>query len=74
MAPSGTPPLEPEHCRGLGSPGAPPARAMPAEQIEHARGHLSAEGRQQIAAILGCELERLDAELDTLAARAKPEQ
>ncbi len=42
-----------------------------AEQIEHARGHLSAEGRQQIAAILGCELERLDAELDTLAARAK---
>ena len=42
-----------------------------AEQIEHGRRHLSAEGRQQIAAILGCELERLDAELDTLAARAK---
>jgi hypothetical protein len=42
-----------------------------AEQIEHARGHLSAEGRRQLAAILGCELERLDAELDTLAARAK---
>jgi hypothetical protein len=42
-----------------------------AEQIEHARGHLGAEGRRQIAAILGCELERLDAELDTLTARAK---
>ena len=33
--------------------------------------HLSAEGRRQLAAILGCELERVDAELDTLAARAK---
>ncbi len=42
-----------------------------AEQIEHARAHLTADGRRQIASILGCELERLDAELDTLAARAK---
>jgi hypothetical protein len=42
-----------------------------AEQIEHARGHLSAEGRRQIAGILGCEPERLDSELDKLAARPK---
>jgi hypothetical protein len=42
-----------------------------AEQIEHARAHLTAAGQRQLAAILGCELERLDAELDTLAARAK---
>ena len=42
-----------------------------AEQIEHARAHLAADGRRQLAAILGCDLERLDAELDTLAARAK---
>jgi hypothetical protein len=42
-----------------------------AEQINHARGHLSASGRHQIAAILGCEIDRLDRELDALAARAK---
>jgi hypothetical protein len=42
-----------------------------AEQIEHARAHLTADGQRQIAAILGCELERLDTELDTLAAQAK---
>jgi len=42
-----------------------------AEQIEHARAHLTAVAQRQLAAILGCELERLDAELDTLAARAK---
>ena len=42
-----------------------------AEQIDHARSQLSADGRRQIAAILGCELERLDGALDTLAARAK---
>ena len=42
-----------------------------AEQIEHARAHLAADGQRQLAAILGCELERLDAGLDTLAARAK---
>src|SRR5450755_2792010 len=43
-----------------------------AAQIAHAREHLDTEGRQhQIANILGCTLERLDAELDTLAARAR---
>jgi hypothetical protein len=42
-----------------------------AEQTEHAREHLAADGQRQAAAILGCELERLDAELDTLTARAK---
>jgi hypothetical protein len=41
------------------------------EQIEHARAHLTSVGQRQLAAILGCELERLDAELDTLSARAK---
>ena len=43
-----------------------------AEQIEHARAHLTTEAAQrQLASIMGCEVERLDAELDTLAARAK---
>jgi hypothetical protein len=42
-----------------------------AEQVAHAREHLDSEGQRQIATILGCELERLDAELDTLATRAK---
>ena len=42
-----------------------------AEQIAHAREHLDTDGRRQIATILGCTLERLDAELDILAARAK---
>jgi hypothetical protein len=42
-----------------------------AEQIAHAREHLDTEGQRQIANILGCTFERLDAELDTLAARAK---
>jgi hypothetical protein len=42
-----------------------------AEQIAHARGHLGAQEQRQIAAILGCEPDRLDAELDTLTARAK---
>ncbi len=42
-----------------------------AEQIDHARGQLSDSGRRQIAGILGCEPDRLDRELDTLAARAK---
>lgn len=41
------------------------------EQIERARQHLTPEGQRQIASILGCEPERVDAELDTLAARAK---
>ena len=42
-----------------------------AEQIEHARSRLSADGRRQIGSVLGCEPERLDGALDTLAARAK---
>ncbi|MGH2856202.1 MAG: ParB/RepB/Spo0J family partition protein [Solirubrobacteraceae bacterium] len=42
-----------------------------AEQINLARSQLSDFGRHQIAGILGCEPERVDAELDTLAARAK---
>ncbi len=42
-----------------------------AEQIDHARPHLSDDGRRQLAAILGCEAERLDRELDALAARAR---
>jgi hypothetical protein len=42
-----------------------------AEQIEHARAHLTADGQRQLVTILGCEFERLDAELNTLAARAK---
>ena len=42
-----------------------------AEQIDHARAHLDADGQRQIAAILGCEPDKLDRELDTLAARAR---
>ncbi len=42
-----------------------------AEQIAHAREHLGAEEQRQIAAILGCEPDRLDHEVDTLTARAK---
>jgi len=42
-----------------------------AEQIAHAREHLGTQGQRQIASILGCTLERLDAEFDALAARAK---
>ncbi len=42
-----------------------------AGRIDHARPHLSDDGRRQLAAILGCEAERLDRELDTLAARAR---
>jgi hypothetical protein len=41
-----------------------------ARLTDRARAHLS-HGQRQIASVLGCELERLDAELDTLAARAK---
>jgi hypothetical protein len=41
------------------------------EQIEHARAHLTAAAQQQTAAILGCEPDTLDTELDTLAARAR---
>jgi hypothetical protein len=42
-----------------------------AEQIAHAREHLGTKKQRQIAAILGCEPDRLDHELDTLTARAK---
>jgi hypothetical protein len=42
-----------------------------AEQVEHARPHLTDRGQGQIAAILGCEVPRLDRELDALAARAR---
>ncbi|HUO73813.1 MAG TPA: hypothetical protein VMU39_23780, partial [Solirubrobacteraceae bacterium] len=41
------------------------------EQIDHARIHLGADGQRQIAALLGCEPDKLDRELDTLAARAR---
>ena len=42
-----------------------------AEQVDHARPQLTARGQEQIAAILGCEVQRLDRELDALAARAR---
>src|SRR3954447_15921460 len=42
-----------------------------AEQLEHARRHLSAERHAEAAAALGCETDKLDPELDALAARAK---
>ena len=42
-----------------------------AEQIDHARAHLTAEDRAQAAQILACEPGKLDRELDTLTARAK---
>ena len=42
-----------------------------AEQIEHARAHLTATERDQLAQILACEHNKLDRALDTLTARAK---
>ena len=42
-----------------------------AEQIDRARIHLAAVGQRQIAALLGCEADQLDRELDTLATRAR---
>src|SRR4051794_7189933 len=42
-----------------------------AEQIQHARRHLSAADQRQAAAAFGCKAEKLDAELDALAARAR---
>jgi hypothetical protein len=42
-----------------------------AEQVDHGRPHLSEDSRRQITAILGCQPERLDPELDTLTARAR---
>jgi hypothetical protein len=41
------------------------------DQIEHARGHLDPGGQRQAASLLGCEVDELDTELDTLTARAK---
>jgi hypothetical protein len=42
-----------------------------AEQLEHARRHLTAAQRTQAAAALGCKAERLEPELDALATRAR---
>jgi hypothetical protein len=42
-----------------------------AEHVDHARAHLGPDSHRQIAAMLGCKPEGLDAELDTLAARAR---
>jgi hypothetical protein len=42
-----------------------------AEQLEHARRHLSAERHAEAAAALGCETDKLDSELDALAGRAR---
>jgi hypothetical protein len=41
------------------------------EQIQHARAHLTTAGQRQTAAILACDPDKLDTELDTLAARAR---
>src|SRR4051794_39959364 len=42
-----------------------------AEQLEHARRHLGTESHAEAAAALGCETDKLDSELDALAARAR---
>ena len=42
-----------------------------AEQIEHARAHLTPGARRQLAGILDAHPDKLDAELDTLSARAR---
>lgn len=41
------------------------------EQIAQARTYLDANGHEQLAKLLDCKLEKLDCELDTLAARAR---
>ena len=41
------------------------------EQIQRARAHLSPAGQEQLAGILGCQVGKLESELDALAARAK---
>jgi ParB-like chromosome segregation protein Spo0J len=41
------------------------------EQTERARAQLTPEGQDQVAGILGCQVDKLGKELDTLAARAK---
>jgi len=42
-----------------------------AEQIDHARRHLTPADRTQAAAALGCKTDKLDAELDARAARGR---
>jgi hypothetical protein len=42
-----------------------------AEQVEHAREHLTDERQAEAAAALGCQPEKLEAELDALTARAR---
>jgi hypothetical protein len=42
-----------------------------AEQLDHARPHLTDKGHREAASILGCEPDRLERELDTMTARAK---
>jgi hypothetical protein len=42
-----------------------------AEQIQQARAHLTAQAQEQLAAILGCERDKVESELDALAARGK---
>jgi hypothetical protein len=41
------------------------------EHVEHARANVTPAGQRQAAAILGCEPDTLDSELDALAARAR---
>ena len=41
------------------------------QQIEHARAHLNQQAQTQLAGVLGCKPDKLQAELDALAARAK---
>jgi hypothetical protein len=42
-----------------------------AEHTDHARAHLTEAGREQAARLLGCEPDKLDTELDTLANQAR---
>ena len=41
------------------------------QQIEHARAHLNPQAQTQLAGVLGCKPDKLQAELDALTARAK---
>jgi len=41
------------------------------EQIQRARAHLSPAGQEQLAGILGCQVGKLESELDALAAQAR---
>jgi len=42
-----------------------------AEQIQQAHAHLTPPAQEQLAGVLGCERDKLEAELDALAARAR---